>query len=101
VALTFYRVFEVIAPDPPAEAHQAYVRAVNGVTALIRADFAKYKHHVVEPVQGLLAPQELQSHFVRYVPSKAFDEVRFEYTCEWMQSWNLTPDDRRYSDLIA
>jgi NitT/TauT family transport system substrate-binding protein len=101
VALTFYRGSEVIAPDLPAEAREAYVRAVNSAAALIRADFAKYKHYVVEPVKELLAPQDLQHHFVRYAPSKAFDEARFEYTYEWMQSWDLTPGDKSYADLIA
>jgi NitT/TauT family transport system substrate-binding protein len=101
VAVIFYRGSEVIAPSLPPHARAAYLNAVNQAAVLLRQDFAKYKHHVLEPVKGRLAPEELHHHFVHYAPSKVFDKKRFDYTYEWMGTWDLTPGEKEYEALIA
>jgi NitT/TauT family transport system substrate-binding protein len=101
VAVNFYRGAEVIAPSLAPEARAAYLSAINEAADLITADFDRYKHYVVEPVKGRLSAQELSNFFVHYAHSKPLDASRFEYTYQWMRSWNLTPGVNPYETLVA
>ena len=101
VAVNFYRGSEVISPDVPADKRAAYVASVNEAADLIKADFDRYKHHVVAELNGRLAPEELASHFVHYAHSRPLDQKRFDYTYEWMKTWNLTEGTSEYKRLVA
>ncbi len=101
VAVNFYRGSEVISPDVPAVHREAYIAAINEASDLIRADFDSYKHHIVKQLNGRLAPEELASHFVHYTHFRRFDLKRFDYTYEWMRSWNLTPGQSSFQTLVA
>jgi NitT/TauT family transport system substrate-binding protein len=101
VGVNFYRGAEVIAPDLPAAARQAYLAAVNEATDLINADFDRYKHYIIAPVKDRLQAEELSDAFVRYAHSRPMDEPRFQYTYDWMHSWGLTPGDSKYTKLVA
>ncbi|MBN9083950.1 MAG: hypothetical protein BGP04_17070 [Rhizobiales bacterium 62-17] len=101
VAVNYYRGSEVISPEVPEQYREAYVAAVNEAADRIKANFDKYKHHIVKQVEGKLKPEELFSHFVHYTRSKPLDEKRFDYTYEWMKTWNLTPGISNYHALVA
>lgn len=101
IGVNFYRGAEVIAPNLPAEARAAYLEAVNEATDLINDDFARYKHYIIAPVKDRLDEAELASAFIRYAHSRPLDESRFQYTYEWMRSWDLTPGKSEYQTLVA
>ena len=101
IGANFYRGAEVISPKLSPSQRAAYLDAVNEASDLINADFARYRHYIVEPVKGRLAPEELGSNFVHYAHSRPMDEARFEYTYEWMRSWNLTDGESRFKTLVA
>lgn len=100
IAANFYRGAEVISPDLPEALRTAYLTAINEATDLINADFARYKHYVVDPVKERLSADELQNHFVHYAHSKPLDEERFEYTYEFMRQWDLTSGKHAYKELV-
>lgn len=85
----------------PGLQRTAYLEAINEAGDLINADFARYKHYIVEPVKDGLKREELGSHFIRYAPSRTVDEAHFSYTYEWMQSWNLTTGESKFEALVA
>jgi NitT/TauT family transport system substrate-binding protein len=101
IGTIFYRGAQVVSPELPPAAVAAYIRAVDEAAALITADFARYKHYIVEPVKDRLKPEELADHFVHYAPSRPMDEDRFAFVYDWMQSWGLTEGQRGYGDLVA
>jgi NitT/TauT family transport system substrate-binding protein len=101
IGANFYRGAEVISPNLSAAQRTAYLDAVNEASDLINADFARYKHYIVEPVKGRLAPEELGSNFVHYAHSRPMDEARFDYTYEWMKSWELTSGKSLFKTLVA
>ncbi|MBE9605474.1 ABC transporter substrate-binding protein [Acetobacteraceae bacterium H6797] len=101
IGTIFYRGSQVISPDLPPEAVAAYTRAVDEAAALITADFARYKHYIVQPVKDRLKPEELADHFVHYAPSRPVDAERFNHTYAWMKSWGLTEGRNDYATLVA
>jgi NitT/TauT family transport system substrate-binding protein len=101
IGANFYRGAEVISPSLSAEQRTAYLDAVNEASDLINADFARYKHYILEPVKGRLTAEELGSSFVHYAHSRPMDEARFDYTYEWMKSWDLTSGQSRFKTLVA
>lgn len=101
IAANFYRGSEVISPDLSAEQRQAYLDAVNEAADLINADFGRYKHYLVEPVKDRIRPEEVADHFVHYAHARPMDEKRFDYTVEWMKSWQLQPGCADYGKLVV
>lgn len=101
VAVNFYRGSEVISPDVPDVHRDAYIAAINEASDLIKADFNRHKHYITKQLDGQLAPEELASHFVHYTHFKRFDPKRFDYTYEWMRSWNLATGTSSYEALIS
>ncbi len=101
VAVTFYRGSQVIAPTVSEEQRTAYLTALNEAADLINADFGRYKHYIVKPVAGRLAPEELSSHFVHYTHGRTIDEQRFGTMYEWMHSWGLTEARQTYATLVS
>ncbi len=99
VSVVFYRGAEVISPDVAEDLRNAYRSALNEAADLLKRDFGKYKHHITALVKGQLEAHELFDHFVHYAPSREFDESRFDFTYQWMKSWDLTPGDKAYNQL--
>lgn len=97
----FYRGAQVIAPDLQAAHVAAYTEALDEAVGIINADFLRAKTLIVEPVQGLLRPEEMANHFVHYAPSRPMDESRFAFTYEWMKSWGLAAGDGAFDRLVA
>jgi hypothetical protein len=101
VDVTFYRGAEVIAPTLTPEQRAAYLDAINAAADLLKANFAKYKHHVTEQTRGALAPHELSDHFVRYTHYVVYEPKRFNQVYEWMRSWGLAAKDTADHDTIV
>lgn len=100
IGLTFYRGSEVISPDLAPADRDAYLGAIDRAVDLINADRAKYKHFVVAPTRGALAPNELFDAYVRYVHVQPYPLERFTQAYEWVKSWGLTPGERDYDSLV-
>jgi NitT/TauT family transport system substrate-binding protein len=100
IGLTFYRGSEVISPDLAAPHREAYLRAIDGAVDLINADRAKYKHFVVAPTRGALAPNELFDAYFRYVHVQPYPLERFTQAYEWVKSWGLTPGEKDFDSLV-
>jgi NitT/TauT family transport system substrate-binding protein len=101
VAVTFYRGSQVISANVNEAQRTAYVGALNEAADLINADFDRYKHYIVKPVQERLTPAELSSHFVHYTHGRTIDELRFGTMYDWMHSWGLTDARQSYATLVS
>lgn len=100
IGVNFYRGSEVIAPTLTGIERASYLQAIDEAADLITKDVERYKHHIVEPIKDRLRPEELGNHFFHYAHSRPMDIDRFQYTYNWMKSWDLTPGDGLYKDLV-
>lgn len=101
VALTFYRGAEVIHPKFSEAQRQAYFAALNEAVALIKADFGKYAHYIVQITKGRLKPEELGQQFIHYVPAENYEVEKFDSAYEWMESWKLTAGKNSHATLVT
>ncbi len=97
----FYRGAQVVSPDLHPADVAAYTDALDEAVVAINADFLSAKRFIVEPVAGLLRPEQMFDHFVHYAPSRAMDERRSAFTCDGRKSWGLAEDDGAFEKLVA
>jgi NitT/TauT family transport system substrate-binding protein len=101
IAVTFYRGAEVVASDLSDEQRGAYFKAINEAVDLINADFARYRHHITNAVEGRLSPEELGRQFVRWEHVEPYDPETFGQAYSFMQSWGLSDGRNDHGKLVA
>jgi NitT/TauT family transport system substrate-binding protein len=100
VGVQFYRGSEVISPDLGDAERTAYLQAIDQAVDIINADRHAFRHHVVRPTNGALAPEDLSDFFYRYVHVQPYPQERFTQAYEWVKSWGLTAGNETYEELV-
>ena len=104
VALSFYRVAEVVAPHLSDEQRHAYFKALDEAVDLINADFGAYAHHLTDATRGELRPEELArnyGHFVRYNHAQRYEEKLFVQAYDWMRGRGYSEGQNSHATLVV
>ncbi len=100
VGVTFYRGSEVISSELGEAERLAYLETIDKAVDMINADRRAFRHHITDPTNGALAPDELSDFFFRYVHIETYPEERFTQAYQWVKSWGLTEGNETYEQLV-
>lgn len=78
----------------------ALFRAQARAAEAINRDPGRYARYLLQEVEGLLEPHDLQVWRLLYAPPKPYTRERFERTYQWMLEWGLVERGATYEAVV-